>query len=63
MRACAADRRQFVARDIGDQFGNQVRLGGEIAVDGAGGDIGADRDRRDLHRSHAAVRGSVPRRR
>ena len=41
----AADRRQFVARDLGDQFGNQLGLGGEIAVDGAGRDIGADRDR------------------
>ena len=59
----AADRGQFVARDFGDQFGNQVGLGGEIAVDGAGRDIGADRDRRDLHRGHAAVGRGVPRRR
>ena len=59
----AADRGQFVARDLGDQFGNQIGLGGEIAVDGAGGDIGADRDRGDLHRGHAALGRGVPRRR
>src|SRR6476619_6574578 len=48
----AADCGQFVARDLGDQFGNQIRLAGEIAVDRTGGDIGANRDRRDLHRGH-----------
>ena len=59
----AADRRQFVARDLGDQFGNQLGLGGEITIDGPGRDIGADRNRRDLHCRHAAVGRSVPRRR
>ena len=59
----AADRGQFVARDLGDQFGNQLGLGGEIAIDGAGRDIGADRDRGDLHRGHAALGRGVPRRR
>jgi len=44
----ASDRCQFVARDIGDQLGNQFGLGWEVAVDGARSDIGADRDRRDL---------------
>ena len=53
------DSRQFVAGDLGDQFGNQVGLGGEIAVDGAGGDIGPDRDRRDLYGSHTALGGGV----
>ena len=59
----AADRGQFVARDVGDQFGNQIGFGGEIAIDGAGGDIGAACYRRNLHRGHAAFRGGVPRRR
>ncbi len=59
----AADRRQLVARHLGDQFGNQLGLGGEVAVDGAGRDIGADRNRGDLHRRHAAFGRSVPRRR
>jgi hypothetical protein len=59
----AADRGQFVARDLGDQFGNQLGLGGEVAVDGAGRDIGANRDGGDLHRRHAALGRSVPRRR
>ncbi len=35
----------------------------EVAVDGAGRDIGADRDRSDLHRHHAAFGRSVPGRR
>ena len=59
----AADRRQLVARHLGDQFGNQLGLGGEVAVDRAGRDIGADRNRGDLHRHHAALGRSVPRRR
>jgi hypothetical protein len=59
----AADRGQFVARDLGDQLGNQLGLGGEVAVDGAGRDIGADRDGSDLHRRHATLGRSVPRRR
>ena len=57
----AADRGEFVARDVGDQFGDQIRLRREIAIDGAGGDIGADRDRRDLHRGHAGFGGGIAR--
>jgi hypothetical protein len=59
----SANRGQFIARDLRDQFGDQVRLGREIAIDGAGGDIGADRDRGDLHRGHAALGSGIPRRR
>jgi hypothetical protein len=59
----AADGREFVARDVRDQLGNQVRLGGEVTIDGSGGDIGPDRDRRDLHRGHAAIRRGTARRR
>jgi hypothetical protein len=34
-------------------------LGGEVAIDRAGGDAGALGDRRDLHRRHAAFGGGV----
>ena len=40
-----------------DQFGDEIGLGREVAVDGAGGDAGALGDRGDLHRRHAALGG------
>ncbi len=59
----AADRGQLIARDVRDQFGNQIRLGREITIDGAGRDIGANRNRRDLHGGHAGFGRGIARRR
>ena len=57
--ASAARRiaRDFALGDGGDQRGDQIGLGREIAIDRAGGDAGALGDRRDLHRRHAAFGG------
>jgi hypothetical protein len=53
----AAHGRHLALRDGGDHVGDQVGLRREIAVDGAGGDIGALGDGGDLHRLHAALAG------
>ena len=37
----AADRRELALGDDADQFGDEIGLGREIAIDGAGGDAGA----------------------
>jgi len=47
----------------GDQFGHQIGLGREIAINRAGGDTGALGDIGDLHRGHAAFGSRIPRRR
>ena len=52
-----------IAGNLGNQFRDQLGLGGEVAVDRARRDIGPDRDRRDLNRRHPAFRRSLPRRR
>ena len=51
--------RKLAAGDGGDQFGNQIGLGREVAINGAGGDAGAFCDRSDLHRPHAAIGGNL----
>ena len=53
---------KLAAGNGGDQLGDQIGLGREVAVDGAGGDTGARGDRGDLHRAHAALGGDGRRR-
>src|SRR5207253_1508527 len=53
----------FLLGNGGGKFGDQVGLGGEIAVDGAGSDSGAFGDGRNQHRAHAAFIGGGPSRR
>ena len=57
--ASAAARMAAISRSAtrGDQFGDEIGLGREIAIDGAGGDAGALGHRGDLHRAHAALAG------
>ena len=45
------------AASTGDQLGDEIGLGREIAVDRAGGDAGALGDGGDLHRRHAVLDG------
>ena len=61
-RGGAADGRDLLLGDDGHQRGDEIVLGREIAVDGAGGDAGAFRHRDDLHRAHPAFARQRPRR-
>ena len=63
--AASAARRTASISLLGDAFdqrADQFDLAGKIAIDGAGRDARARRDRRDLDRRHAARRRGVPRR-
>ena len=51
-----ADRADLDLGDGRDQRGHELGLGREVAIDRAGRDAGARRDRRDLHRAHAGFR-------
>ncbi len=50
----AAQRGDLALGDFAEQGGDEIGLAGEIAIDRARRDAGAPRDRRDLHRRHAA---------
>src|SRR5580704_10386976 len=58
----AAQRADFALRDFRKHRRDQIGLARKIAIDRAGGDAGALRHRRDLHRRHAAFAGRVARR-
>jgi hypothetical protein len=60
-RRGAADGGDLLLGDDGHQRGDEISLGREIAVDGAGGEAGAFRHRDDLHRAHPAFARQRPR--